>query len=359
MSLAQLLGAKKKELSHVDIEENDRLNFASERLDVQDDMEYTRRMRLLDFHCWYPMIQSHTFFSKSFPMTRKDCQDLVDAHKSYKRGTSIEKIVQEDLADLRERMDHVMSAASNELQCTYGRDNHSWFVKTSCRSPKDAALGRKGLRENYLRHLSPSQRDGVPASLNEQVIAVLSAVREAFKVDCASQALDLFIRSERVQEDIAAVTSVCKEEELDFEFIVREWREIPVDMEFRAFCCDDRINCITQYDFFVQFPRLQALERQITESIERFYLNDILPRLKENPQFPREYVIDFAFAQRGGDTMEGLTIEWDHPLVTGLFDREADAKVLVGRSPFELRIKREELEDVNAISHEWRDFISK
>ena len=76
--------------------------------------------------------------------------------------------------------------------------------------------------------------------------------------------MKLFTQSQRVYDDLSVVLEGAKKQSgkaldqtqnLDFFLVIREWQEIPVDMEFRAFCKDGKITALSQYDAIVYFER--------------------------------------------------------------------------------------------------------
>lgn len=64
-----------------------------DKLVVDDESEYERRMRLLDFHNWYHLIQDHTFFSKSFELTKEDCENILEMNKKTRAGEVVDEVI--------------------------------------------------------------------------------------------------------------------------------------------------------------------------------------------------------------------------------------------------------------------------
>eukprot|EP01117_Protostelium_nocturnum_P020742 TRINITY_DN9510_c0_g1_i1.p1 TRINITY_DN9510_c0_g1~~TRINITY_DN9510_c0_g1_i1.p1 ORF type:complete len:391 (+),score=114.49 TRINITY_DN9510_c0_g1_i1:43-1173(+) len=371
MDLTRALLEKKEKLNKIEKNEPKSFSFVPENLSVEDDAEYERRIRMLDFQNWYQMIEKETFVTSVFPLTRSDCLALLDAHKNFEKSKIVDKKALESLV---QRVDNAMDQLRKHIRETYGRNPTGWFVKSSCRSPKDSAFYHPNLKSRYeelaqnkAKESNKTVKDLPP---NDKVVALMQSVRESMEVRSGDEAIDMFVKSSRIFEDLTAVLDSklnpqlanC-EGELDFLFVIREWRPIPLDMEFRAFCKDGKINAITQYDWFIYFQRLPRLKERIEASLQKYYRDQVIPLLNTKPDFPTEYVVDFAIPVKEGkqvevegEDLDGENLDWDHPIVielnpfhssqTGLFDREQDSKTLMGQKEFELRVAKEPISDL-------------
>eukprot|EP01118_Nematostelium_gracile_P015953 TRINITY_DN6507_c0_g1_i1.p1 TRINITY_DN6507_c0_g1~~TRINITY_DN6507_c0_g1_i1.p1 ORF type:complete len:370 (-),score=101.99 TRINITY_DN6507_c0_g1_i1:105-1178(-) len=338
------------------VEESSKPSYLPSQLIVEDELEYERKMRLLDFHNWYPVIKEHTFRTIQFPLSKEECQAITAV---YEKKNTVDPTI---LTRLEQKIDEKMKELREEIKKDSNRDTEAFFVKSSCRSPKDAAFYNPKTENGFRKTIEELRKTKKELTPNDYVDAVMRAVRDSFKVYNGKEALDMFLKSERIFEDIRAVF-MTEKDDLDFYFVIREFRPIPHDLEFRAFCRNQKITALTQYDWFLWFERLESLRENTEKSLHSFYEKEIVPKLATLNGFPNEYVIDFAFVQNENG------IDWNHPVVIeinpfhssqpGLFSRIDDAKVLMGEEPFQFRLNNQPISDFRHISHEWRAFIEK
>ncbi|KAH3721801.1 hypothetical protein DPMN_064748 [Dreissena polymorpha] len=111
----------------------------------------------------------------------------------------------------------------------YTEDGYA-FVKTSSRSAKDAPLVQTKFHKLYTAELESFPESD--RSENTQNTCLLRAAFVALRVKTVDEVIDMFIRSERIYQDLllAAVNQVYVYNE---HFVVREFINIDVDMEFR------------------------------------------------------------------------------------------------------------------------------
>lgn len=84
------------------------------------------------------------------------------------------------------------------------------FIKLSSRSAKDAVDKRPDLLIPHLKKRlteapGPKDDQGLPASLNSQIIALRMAFLDSMAVSCASEALEQFSYSARIVSDLKRV----------------------------------------------------------------------------------------------------------------------------------------------------------
>ena len=169
------------------------------------------------------------------------------------------------------------------------------FVKTSSRSAKDAPLVQTRFRELYLNELgsySESER-----SENVKITCLLKAAFVALRVKSAADVVDMFIRSERIYQDLllAAVNQVGRYNE---HFVVRKFVDIDVDMEFRGFVWNYDLVALSQYNYAICSDRLVAGKDKFGEMILTYYNSVIKPKLIDS-KFPANSIIDFAVCDNG------------------------------------------------------------
>ncbi|WAQ94653.1 hypothetical protein MAR_007124 [Mya arenaria] len=129
------------------------------------------------------------------------------------------------------------------------------FVKTSSRSAKDAPLVQNNFKQLYL-----SELDSYPESYrseNIKITCLLKAAFDALRVKTAGEVIDMFLRSERIYQDLllAAVNQVSKYHE---HFVIRKFVDIDVDMEFRGFVWKNELVALSQYNYAIYSERLAS-----------------------------------------------------------------------------------------------------
>jgi hypothetical protein len=110
------------------------------------------------------------------------------------------------------------------------------------------------------------------------------------------------------------------------------------------------------------------LKDKIWKALNTFYDTEVHPLLSSVPQFPAEYVIDFAFSTTSQNNYSAETIDWEHPIIieinpfhssdTCLFDRGRDNEILLGKKEQEFRIVERPMEDLRHIAESWRIIIN-
>ena len=164
------------------------------------------------------------------------------------------------------------------------------FVKTSSRSPKDSPSSStkfKHLYATFLSESNPSARN----SENEQIFCLLRAAFQSLRVSSGSEAIDMCLKSERIYQDmLLALTMSHRFRE---NFVIRRFRHIDVDMEFRAFVFGGRLTAVCQYNHLIHSERLCKEKDSIVQLIRAYFDNEVSKRLTD-AGFLANYVIDFA-----------------------------------------------------------------
>ena len=177
---------------------------------------------------------------------------------------------------------------------TFTQDGYA-FVKTSSRSAKDAPMVQGRFKELYLAELSTYPEDD--RTENSQIFCLLKAAFEALRVKTADDVIDMFIRSERIYQDLllAAVNQVEKYNE---HFVIRKFVDIDVDMEFRGFVWGHELVALSQYNYAIYSKRLVDEQERYKKMVKDYYEEKVRPKL-EGTSFPQNSIIDFAVCENG------------------------------------------------------------
>lgn len=107
----------------------------------------------------------------------------------------------------------------------------------------------------------------------------MEAGTELLKFKNAEDILDNFCQSERIFQDMR----LAKEHLSRFEqhFVVRKWIDIDVDMEFRGFVSNGKLNALSQYNHLAFFPRLLEMKDSIAQRIVTFWEEKIKSKLEK------------------------------------------------------------------------------
>eukprot|EP00455_Lapot_gusevi_P009698 TRINITY_DN14358_c0_g1_i1.p1 TRINITY_DN14358_c0_g1~~TRINITY_DN14358_c0_g1_i1.p1 ORF type:complete len:228 (-),score=51.29 TRINITY_DN14358_c0_g1_i1:240-923(-) len=182
---------------------------------------------------------------------------LIDAYECNIKNPPVEfsAEMKTALADLEARLDSVISQVSHGSA-------HGVFVKTSSRSAKDATIFHSELETRYRNYVQESQaNDG-----NGKLICLLKAAHGLFQIHSAREALQQFVHSERIYQDMCLARDAKYEQE---SIVVRGWVPIDVDMEFRGFVANGRLNALSQYNHVAYFPRVVDLKEELAQKNHR------------------------------------------------------------------------------------------
>lgn len=122
---------------------------------------------------------------------------------------------------------------------------------------------------------------------NSEVAAFFSAANSAMCSESGAEAMDLFLKSARVRQDLER--ALKKEEAFDLQIVCREFLDLPLQSEFRGFVFEKRLVAISQYFWFNFFPDLVKRHNQYLDRMCDFFESVLKSRV------PYEsYVVDFA-----------------------------------------------------------------
>jgi len=130
--------------------------------------------------------------------------------------------------------------------------------------------------EKTIKLLSEKIHNISPDNDNENIIALYQAMNQCLKVNSAQEAMQLLKDSSRVYQDLLRA---CKQEKWDIQILVREWIDIPVQSEFRAFVYNKKIRAISQYYDVCFFPELIQDKENIIKRIQYYFetIKDKIP----------------------------------------------------------------------------------
>lgn len=196
----------------------------------------------------------------------------------------------DDEKDTIEKLRHRLQRAMD----TFTKDGFA-FVKTSSRSAKDAPLVQDRFRELYLRELNLFSEE--ERTENTRIMCLLKAAFEALRVKTAEEVIDMFIRSERIYQDLllAAVNQVAAYNE---HFVIRKFVDIPVDMEFRGFVWNYELVALSQYNYTICSKRVVEEKDKYGQMVKNYYDGRVKSKLQET-KFPPNSIIDFAVCSEG------------------------------------------------------------
>jgi hypothetical protein len=246
-----------------------------------------------------------TFPTVYCPITYSDAKHFIRIFEQH-----FQKLHEQQLFDqIRERMDSWFNDDQEEkqwyeeikerLQKTMDQafpGNNGFFAKTSSRSAKDACIFRRDFLDMYKNELSKSPD---PTQENSRIIALLTAAFLALRVTCASDVLTAFVISERIYQDMLLATEAQNPSDGLFKenIIFRPFIPIDVDMEFRGFVFQQRLTCLSQYNYLIYSQRLCEKKEIILEKIISFFNETVKTKL--NQYKSNDYVIDFALTKGG------------------------------------------------------------
>mmetsp|Transcript_23468 Transcript_23468/g.41538 ORF Transcript_23468/g.41538 Transcript_23468/m.41538 type:complete len:224 (+) Transcript_23468:132-803(+) len=134
--------------------------------------------------------------------------------------------------------------------------------------------------------------------MNDAVVALLGAGKDAMSGTTADYFLRLFVRSERIYQDLTLALGLTA---FKSGWAIREWVDIDIGMEFRGFIKDRKFCALCQYDYLVKIPELAKDSKnrdKINHKIQSFFKNSVAPALHKQDDFS-DYVADFAIDTTG------------------------------------------------------------
>lgn len=219
------------------------------------------------------------------------------------------------------------------------------FGRLSTRSPKDAVMWDDESIEAFiiepLSHVNLEDKNAVS-------VCVWEGMRNGLVSRCGKDIIKHLLRSDRSAVDCSR--EIERGSDYDMNVIIREWKQLPIDFEFRCFFTKRTINAITQYFNNCYFHTV--VENK--EEIEGIILSQ-WDLVKGSIPFDNG-IVDFVVDWK---KRTAYIIEFN-PLDlftgSGLFDYYEDWDVVVGNKPREFRVVSS-LED-KALQHELEGNVS-
>lgn len=375
--------------------------------------------QVLDANCekWLPLLAEggHTFASVFVPLTPQHAQMLMDMQAAYERTGVVQTQPPAGAETIYAELQTKVAAGMARLPTTDGRGDAQGptppcFAKTSSRSPKDAAVASRRLRQLYLNRLGLSDHsaakfesgsgDGKGSaihpplpSINARLVALLQAGTEMLAMADAGEVLQTMGCSERIATDMRLALE--HPQRFEEHIVLRQWVPLDVGLEFRGFVCGGRLTALSQYNHLARFAHVERLYPALAIAIREFFASHIRDTLA--PVLD-SYVIDFAVVLKedkderagaaggeeeladddgDGDVDPGAdaasadasariakiwVIEVNPFLETtdgALFSWQRDRDVIEGRRPFEFRQQTRQPTKATAtqLQQSWRDLL--
>jgi len=160
------------------------------------------------------------------------------------------------------------------------------FVKLSCRSPKDVTATSTKMKKYYDTKI---QSYPVPTD-NDIMCTLCEAHIKVLKVGSAKEAMDLFLQSARIYEDLKL--GLQNPSSFNVNVIIREWHDIDIRHEFRGFVCDKKLTCLSQYFDYCYFPSLKDEMGEILSEIKTSF------EILKNSVKLTNFICDFALEKK-------------------------------------------------------------
>jgi len=316
-------------------------------------------MKETQFEEYSELIKPYTFLSTLFPLPVETARSIREKYNELHNSDKRSGVTWEENGELVN-----LAKAIDEAKQKFLRTKDI-FVRLSSRSPKDAAIGERGIAiykeaKKKINALNQEMNDILATEDNTKLHALYITGTEALRIQTGSQAIDLLINSNRIQDDLEHFLKTPHD---TFNVVVREFANFEVELEFRGFVYGQKLTAITQYNQFCYFPRVVKYKSHILQVMKDFVEGVLIPKIPLKnfvidimlvSQTPEEgpfsnlqvYIVEInPFAEFAG---EGL-FSWTDP-------KQVD--ILKGRAPFEFRVVEQPPKDaIKLIDKEWREFV--
>lgn len=336
-----------------------------------------------------------TFRTAYLPIDRATCDFFVQAYEKIEKLPEVERTDNKDPATSPTQFDLLFSTLKSEPlvelflqklqavmdQCMQDFGCPKVFVKGSSRSAKDAVNLTEQFREDFESRCA-SLKEKSKLDANTALIAMLGAGKDSMASASAEYFLRLFLRSQRIYQDLTLAVSQVEESKGKKPFLhgfaIREWVDIDIGMEFRAFVHNKQLNAMCQYDYLVNVPELleESHCQEISQKLQTYWETKIQPALDQDstankknkdcttttaassgndavapPRF-HSYVVDFALDVTGKpwvielnpyqESTDGAMFSW------------SQERTLLDQGPFEFRIQTQPQNGEVCLSRSWR-----
>ena len=270
LSLAQQLAAKKSGMAHVELSEPEpELHPMAGQDEVPFDQQISEEafqdLQLkANLEYWIEPLKEITFDTALAPISVADANLLIRCYEHYEQGAG------KDGAELPTADAEALAALEATLaECMASLnagEGARFFVKDSSRGPKDFGL----ISDDFVAQFTAAVRAAKATTDDAKLAVMLEVATAELSMGSAAEALPLFVRSQRVNVDMhawlnhhdkvsptlrrnvrlpAAKTQAPRfAPQHPMNWVVRTWRPIDVDLEFRCFVFGGKINAISQYN---------------------------------------------------------------------------------------------------------------
>jgi len=280
---------------------------------------------------WYPSVRAITAETTIVPLSDAEWTVLQRLHAAWHigYGHSVDSVTLSEYAKIEQKLQEAAWGSQ-------AVDAARFFVKTSMRSPKDAA---------------PVQYDAnAPAHVR------LQQEVEACAVTSAGEALELLVASKRVMVDIATFRKYRCSSELQLNIVLRRWdAEVADNVEWRCFVANGRLTAISQYHCFTTLPELTAATpeslRSMRDALLAFQL--AVHTSVVHAVDSASYVLDVAASLDSQSAIRLIEVNPLHSSGSALFSWRRDKELLFhGRADGvpELRIREHAFAATTAVA---------
>jgi hypothetical protein len=354
MSLAEILAKKKGSLQQTQTRE---LNTNLVEVECKTSEDYHRLMKDTQFEVYYDLIKPYTFNSTLFPLNVETALSLRLAYKALHS-------VPPEPYDWQKDPNLITLAGDIDKSKAQNLTTRDIFVRLSSRSPKDAAIGARGIQiytqaKEKIRSLNDQLQDKLFTEDNTKLHALYITGTEALRIQTGAQAVDLLVNSNRIQDDLE---NYCNHPQDSFNVVVREFANFEVELEFRGFVYGKTLTAITQYNQFCYFPRVVKYKEYLLGVMKTFIEKELVTTVPLG-----NFVIDIMLVSQTPDqgaysNLKVYIVEIN-PFAEfageGLFSWTYESHILKGKAPFEFRVVEKPPKDaIKLIDAEWRMFIS-
>ncbi|KAJ3434439.1 cell division cycle protein 123 [Anaeramoeba flamelloides] len=327
----------------------------SELEEIQNKNEqFLHRIFLRNIEYWYDAIENFTFRTKFVKIHKSDVQFFISAHEEYQKSGKLTVDNQEYFTKLSEKLKNAI------LSFTNGNENRKVFIKTSCRSPKDAVVGSENFVQVYQTNLiRDSKQDQQDLNWKMNCLTLTGMQALAFSAQTVEQYLHICIQSERIYSDMKIYSEYFGSKKKKYShprnFVIREWFDMDPMLEFRSFVSNSKITVMSQYHYFVYYPKLVKLAEELEVKIQSFFNEKISPKLDKIGL--TKYCIDFVVIDGKVWVIElnGFEETTDSALFSW---QNKEDRNLILNGPFEFRYRKTKPWMIlSRLSKEWKEII--
>jgi hypothetical protein len=284
------------------------------------------------------------------PLKYSHATKILELHKQF--------VLQQEIPDsntLEHEFSDLNIEINNVLKNRFNQSGQA-FVKLSSRSPKDVTTGNfDELVQNELSQLTEEQL----SDNHQRCCAFVRASCKLLRISSFEQVMQLLIQSERVFEDITQELSIKRPDEFNISLVLREWKDIDFDLEFRGFVHNNKLTALSQYNQICFIEDIHRNKDLIEKRILQLF-DIIQPKLQSLNSYVLDFTADRKLLSFDDKVQECVTIVEVNPyeISTGscLFDWKTERNLLEN-GPFEFRIvdvkKDFEMKLVNSAYHKY------